>query len=101
MWNAADDSANFQRNFSTGEVEIDGSTLYLALAAIDYGGPAVETRAFASYLLLRVGRNAEAARLCREGLDLSPERQDLRRNLAVAEARLTASRQKTPASTAP
>ena len=28
LWNAADDSANFQRNFSTGEVEIDGSTLY-------------------------------------------------------------------------
>ncbi len=28
LWNAQDDSANFQRNFSTGEVEIDGSTLY-------------------------------------------------------------------------
>ncbi|HEX2870710.1 MAG TPA: glycosyl transferase [Polyangiaceae bacterium] len=28
LWNAADDSANFQRNFSTGEVEVDGSTLY-------------------------------------------------------------------------
>lgn len=28
LWNAGDDMANFQRNFSTGEVEIDGSTLY-------------------------------------------------------------------------
>jgi cellobiose phosphorylase len=28
LWNAEDDMTNFQRNFSTGEVEIDGSTLY-------------------------------------------------------------------------
>jgi len=28
LWNAWDDQTNFQRNFSTGEVEIDGSTLY-------------------------------------------------------------------------
>ncbi|MCF0202586.1 MAG: glycosyl transferase, partial [Bacteroidaceae bacterium] len=28
MWNAATDMENFQRNFSTGEVEIDGSTIY-------------------------------------------------------------------------
>ena len=28
LWNADDDSRNFQRNFSTGEVEVDGSTLY-------------------------------------------------------------------------
>lgn len=28
LWNANDDMTNFQRNFSTGEVEIDGSTLY-------------------------------------------------------------------------
>jgi cellobiose phosphorylase len=28
LWNAQDDSTNFQRNFSTGEVEVDGSTLY-------------------------------------------------------------------------
>lgn len=28
LWNADDDMKNFQRNFSTGEVEIDGSTLY-------------------------------------------------------------------------
>ncbi len=28
LWNAEDDMANFQRNFSTGEVEIDGSTIY-------------------------------------------------------------------------
>ncbi|MDF3071558.1 MAG: glycosyl transferase [Polyangiaceae bacterium] len=28
LWNAQDDSTNFQRNFSTGEVEIDGSTIY-------------------------------------------------------------------------
>ncbi|MBQ8971680.1 MAG: glycosyl transferase [Clostridia bacterium] len=28
LWNAMDDSSNFQRNFSTGEVEIEGSALY-------------------------------------------------------------------------
>ena len=28
LWDAQDDSTNFQRNFSTGEVEVDGSTLY-------------------------------------------------------------------------
>ena len=28
LWNAVADMENFQRNFSTGEVEIDGSTLY-------------------------------------------------------------------------
>ena len=28
LWNAADDSSNFQRNFSTGEVEVQGSTIY-------------------------------------------------------------------------
>ena len=28
LWNAADDANNFQRNFSTGEVEIVGSTIY-------------------------------------------------------------------------
>ena len=28
LWNAADDSSNFQRNFSTGEVEVEGSTIY-------------------------------------------------------------------------
>ena len=28
LWNAATDMENFQRNFSTGEVEVDGSTLY-------------------------------------------------------------------------
>jgi cellobiose phosphorylase len=28
LWNAQDDQTNFQRNFSTGEVEIDGSTIY-------------------------------------------------------------------------
>ncbi len=28
LWNAQDDGANFQRNFSTGEVEIEGSVLY-------------------------------------------------------------------------
>lgn len=28
LWNAQDDSENFQRNFSTGEVEIEGSTIY-------------------------------------------------------------------------
>ncbi|MCM1025393.1 MAG: glycosyl transferase [Roseburia sp.] len=28
LWNADDDMKNFQRNFSTGEVEVDGSVLY-------------------------------------------------------------------------
>ncbi len=28
LWNAQDDASNFQRNFSTGEVEVDGSTIY-------------------------------------------------------------------------
>ena len=28
LWNAADDSSNFQRNFSTGEVEVENSTIY-------------------------------------------------------------------------
>ncbi len=28
LWNAMDDSTNFQRNFSTGEVEVHGSALY-------------------------------------------------------------------------
>ncbi len=28
LWNAVDDSSNFQRNFSTGEVEIEGSAIY-------------------------------------------------------------------------
>ena len=28
LWNAVDDSTNFQRNLSTGEVEITGSTIY-------------------------------------------------------------------------
>jgi len=28
LWNAMDDSSNFQRNFSTGEVEVEGSAIY-------------------------------------------------------------------------
>ena len=28
LWNAATDMENFQRNFSTGEVEVEGSTIY-------------------------------------------------------------------------
>ena len=28
LWNAQDDSSNFQRNYSTGEVEVVGSTIY-------------------------------------------------------------------------
>ena len=28
LWDAMDDSSNFQRNFSTGQVEIEGSTIY-------------------------------------------------------------------------
>ncbi|MGM0620009.1 MAG: GH36-type glycosyl hydrolase domain-containing protein [Bacteroidota bacterium] len=28
LWNALDDMTNFQRNYNTGEVEVDGSTIY-------------------------------------------------------------------------
>lgn len=28
LWNAVDDTTNFQRNFSTGEVEVEGSVIY-------------------------------------------------------------------------
>ena len=28
LWDAVDDSSNFQRNFSTGEVEVEGSAVY-------------------------------------------------------------------------
>jgi cellobiose phosphorylase len=28
LWNALDDMTNFQRNYSTGEVKLDGSTIY-------------------------------------------------------------------------
>ncbi len=28
LWNAQDDSTNFQRNFNTGEVEVEGSTMF-------------------------------------------------------------------------
>ena len=28
LWNAMDDSSNFQRNYSTGEVEVDGAAIY-------------------------------------------------------------------------
>lgn len=28
LWNANDDAANFQRNFSTGEIEVEGSAIY-------------------------------------------------------------------------
>ena len=28
LWNAEDDSSNFQRNFNTGEMEVEGSTLF-------------------------------------------------------------------------
>ncbi len=28
LWNAQDDASNFQRNFSTGEVEVEGSSIY-------------------------------------------------------------------------
>ncbi len=59
-----------------------------ALLAIDFGGPPVECRAIASALLLRAGRPAEAALLCREGFALEPGRADLRQNLAIAEGRL-------------
>ena len=28
LWDAVDDSSNFQRNYSTGEVEVEGSVIY-------------------------------------------------------------------------
>jgi hypothetical protein len=59
--------------------------LTFAKAAIDFGGPPVDTRAFASMLLLRKGRAPEAARMCREALALDPGRADVRSNLALAE----------------
>jgi len=64
--------------------------LAYSLAAIGFGGPPGDSRALASMLLLRAGRPAEAARLCREGLALEPGRGDLRQNLAIAESRLRA-----------
>lgn len=59
--------------------------LRFARAAIDFGGPPVDARAFESMLLLRDGRPAEAARICREALALDPGRADVRSNLALAE----------------
>jgi hypothetical protein len=59
--------------------------LRFARAAIDFGGPPVEARALSSMLLLRSGRAAEAARMCREALALDPGRADVRSNLALAE----------------
>jgi hypothetical protein len=59
--------------------------LRFARAAIDYGGQPVDTRAFVSMMLLRKGRAAEAADVCREALALDPSRVDVRSNLALAE----------------
>ncbi len=65
--------------------------LTFARAAIDFGGPPVDTRAFISMLLLRRGRALEAARVCREALALDPGRADLRSNLALAQRMLDSS----------
>ncbi|MCM3877631.1 MAG: glycosyltransferase family 39 protein [Thermoanaerobaculia bacterium] len=62
--------------------------LAFAREAIEYGGPPVDARAFVSMLLLRDGRAAEAARICREALALDPGRADVRSNLALAEKML-------------
>ncbi|HEX5855709.1 MAG TPA: hypothetical protein VFZ57_08815 [Thermoanaerobaculia bacterium] len=62
--------------------------LRYARAAIDFGGPPVDARALSSMLLLRGGRAAEAARMCREALALDPGRADVRSNLALAEKML-------------
>lgn len=62
--------------------------LTFARAAIDFGGPPVDARAFESMLLLRSGRASEAARVCREALALDPGRTDLLSNLALAERML-------------
>lgn len=67
-----------------GEVDADRA-LKFARAALDYGGPPVDARAYSSMLLLRGGHPAEAARMCREALLLDPARADVRSNLALAE----------------
>ncbi len=59
--------------------------LKFARAALDFGGPPVDARALSSMLLLRSGRAAEAARMCREALALDPGRADVLSNLALAE----------------
>jgi hypothetical protein len=63
--------------------------LRFARAAIDYGGQPVDTRAFVSMMLLRKGRAAEAAEVCREALALDPSRADVRSNLRLAETILS------------
>ena len=45
LWNADDDMKNFQRNFSTGEVEIEGSILY---HKTDTGNAGITTLCFLS-----------------------------------------------------
>ncbi|HEX7603055.1 MAG TPA: hypothetical protein VF316_15665, partial [Polyangiaceae bacterium] len=62
--------------------------LKFARAAVDFGGPPLDARALSSMLLLRRGRAAEAAEICREALALDPSRADVRSNLAIAEEML-------------
>lgn len=65
------------------EVDADRALLS-ARAAVNFGGPPVDARALYSMLLLRKGRAAEAAEVCREALALDPSRADVRSNLALA-----------------
>jgi hypothetical protein len=55
-----------------------------AIRAVAWGGPPVDSLAIASYLALRTGRVADAARLAEAGLKIDPSREDLRTNLAIA-----------------
>lgn len=71
------------------EAEDPGRALRLTAAAIGFGAPEPPALAFASALLLRAGKPAEAAALCRRGLALG-ERADLRANLELAEGMLRA-----------
>ena len=68
-------------------VDADRALIY-ARTAVDFGGPPVDSRALLSMLLLRKGRAAEAAEVCREALALDPSRADVRTNLAVAQEML-------------
>ena len=61
-----------------------GRAVRLALEAIDFGADPIESRALASYLLVRAGRPADALRVADDGLALAPNRPDLRSNQAAA-----------------
>ena len=43
LWDAVDDGSNFQRNYSTGEVEVEGSVIYHKTEYREPRPPAVST----------------------------------------------------------